>query len=41
MYITPLKRKQMMQRYAFASFLVLVVPATYGIALTMKMMHAL
>lgn len=41
MYVTPLKRKQMMQRYAFASFLVLVVPATYGIALTMKMMHAL
>ncbi|MET0892721.1 MAG: XrtA system polysaccharide chain length determinant [Pseudoxanthomonas sp.] len=40
-YVTPRKRKQMLHRYAFASLLVLLVPATYGIALTLKMMQAL
>ncbi|MEO6517758.1 MAG: XrtA system polysaccharide chain length determinant [Pseudoxanthomonas sp.] len=40
-YVTPLKRRRMLQRFAFASFLVLLVPVTYGIAFTLKVMHAL
>ena len=41
LYMTPEKRKQMRQKFALASFLVLVVPSTYGIALTLKMMQTL
>ena len=40
-YMTPEKRKQMRQKFALVSFLVLMVPTTYGIALTLKMMQAL
>ena len=41
MYMTPDKRRRMRQKFALASFLVLVVPTTYGIALTLKMMQSL
>jgi polysaccharide chain length determinant protein (PEP-CTERM system associated) len=41
MYVTPNKRRQMLRRFALASFLVLLVPAVYGLALALKMVHAL
>lgn len=41
MYVTPNKRRQMLKRFALASFLFLLVPAAYGVALTLKLVHAL
>ena len=41
MYVTPNKRRQMLQRFALAAFLFLLVPAAYGVALALKMVHAL
>ena len=41
MYVTPRKRKQMLRRFSLATFLFLLVPAAYGAALALKLVHAL
>lgn len=40
LYVTPARRRQVLRRFALASFLFLLVPAAYALVLAMKMVHA-